>query len=387
MVDEFQDRTAFSARDRRPGRASRADRGLHTGDEFQSIYGFRHADVEVFRERRAQAANLLTLRSNYRSRPQVLGTANSSLVLSATSTSHLPRRPSSRIRCSVTPELMVTDKSNYRDRRVPAATGSAGIVRTRRELVDAGAALGEIVVLRGWDGRRAVRRSAPLEGLCTYRATGRGYFGQQQVVDLLTYLRLLHNRYDDVALATVLASPLRRGLERHARPASAQCNGDRSSPQSRRPARRARGRGRKPLRAFLQRYDRLVAASTRVSLERLCEQVLAEHDYDLAVLARWDGSRRFANLRKLGRLARQHEAIRGAESGFVRFVREQDGARRERARSGCGRGRRRRRPPAHHPWREGPRVQGRDRRRRGARRRGPGRRRDRRALRRRFGFP
>ena len=31
--------------------------------------------------------------------------------------------------------------------------------------------------------------------------------GQQQVVDLLAYLRLLHNRYDDEALLTVLASP------------------------------------------------------------------------------------------------------------------------------------------------------------------------------------
>jgi hypothetical protein len=62
-----------------------------------------------------------------------------------------------------------------------------------------------------------------------------------------------------------------------------------------------------------------------VGLERLCEQILAEHDYDLAVLARWDGSRRFANLRKLGRLARQYESIRGADlTGFVRFVREQD---------------------------------------------------------------
>ena len=42
-------------------------------------------------------------------------------------------------------------------------------------------------------------------GLQTYRATGRGYFGQQQVVDLLSYLRLLHNRYDDEAVVSVLA--------------------------------------------------------------------------------------------------------------------------------------------------------------------------------------
>jgi ATP-dependent exoDNAse (exonuclease V) beta subunit len=43
------------------------------------------------------------------------------------------------------------------------------------------------------------------------------------------------------------------------------------------------------------------------------------------VLARWDGRRRYANLRKLARLARAYEALRGADlEGFVRFVRDQD---------------------------------------------------------------
>ena len=40
------------------------------------------------------------------------------------------------------------------------------------------------------------------------RATGRGYYGQQEVGDLLTYLRLLRTRTDDAALLGVLASPL-----------------------------------------------------------------------------------------------------------------------------------------------------------------------------------
>src|SRR5213079_1201060 len=79
------------------------------------------------------------------------------------------------------------------------------------------------------------------------------------------------------------------------------------------------------LRAFKQRYDRLAAASSRLALERLCEQIAAEHDYDLAVLAQWDGRRRYANLRKLGRLARSFEDLRGPDiEGFVRFVRDQD---------------------------------------------------------------
>ena len=46
------------------------------GDEFQSIYRFRHADVDVFRERRAAGDGLLALTTNYRSRPEVLGVVN-----------------------------------------------------------------------------------------------------------------------------------------------------------------------------------------------------------------------------------------------------------------------------------------------------------------------
>jgi RecB family exonuclease len=53
--------------------------------------------------------------------------------------------------------------------------------------------------------------------------------------------------------------------------------------------------------------------------------VLSEHDYDLAVLAQWDGRRRYANLRKLARLARSYEQLRGPDvEGFVRFVRDQE---------------------------------------------------------------
>ena len=81
------------------------------------------------------------------------------------------------------------------------------------------------------------------------------------------------------------------------------------------------------LRAFRQRFDRLVDAMARLSLELLCERIVADHDYDLAVLAQWDGRRRYANMRKLARLARSYEELRGADvEGFVRFVSEQESA-------------------------------------------------------------
>ena len=49
------------------------------GDEWQSIYGFRHADVGLFRERDARLAPLgqsLRLAHNFRGRPELLGAVN-----------------------------------------------------------------------------------------------------------------------------------------------------------------------------------------------------------------------------------------------------------------------------------------------------------------------
>src|SRR5919198_1140764 len=162
-------------------------------------------------------------------------------------------------------------------------------------------------------------------GVRTHRGLGRGYFGQQQVADLLAYLRLLHNRYDDEALVGVLASPLvgvsndALVLLRRAAPKRPLFVAfERGLPEV------LPERDAQLLRAFRQRYDRLASAAARLSLERLCERIVAEHDYDLAVLAQWDGRRRYANLRKLGRLARSYEELRGPDvEGFVRFVREQ----------------------------------------------------------------
>ncbi len=331
MVDEFQDTNRLQCELVDLASHPDATEVFTVGDEFQSIYGFRHADVEVFRERRAHASNLLTLTSNYRSRPQVLAAVNH-LFSGAFGDEYQPLAASAEFPDPVfghPVELLVTDKCAYKGSGEHWRSGEARAIATRvRALVDSGEAVpGEIVILfaAGTDAERyeeALRR----EGLPTYRATGRGYFGQQQVVDLLSYLRLLHNRYDDVALATVLASPfvgisndalvlIRRNAPR--RPLFTAI--ERSFPDG------LSAEDERLLRAFRQRYERLVRASTRVGLERLCEQILAEHDYDLAVLARWDGTRRFANLRKLGRLAREYEAIRGSDiAGFVRFVKEQD---------------------------------------------------------------
>src|SRR4051812_33256264 len=297
---------------------------------FQSIYACRHADVNVFRARREAAAQQLPLTANYRSRPEVLAAVNY-LFGSAFGEGYQPLAASSEFPDPVfghPVELLVTVKQSYAGSGAHCGPPEAGHVSRRvRELVDAGAATrGEIVLLcaAGTDAEWYEEELRAL-GLPTYRATGRGYFGQQQVVDLLAYLRLVHNRYDDQALVTVLASPF-VGLSndalvllRRAAPKRPLFVGvERGVPD-------LDADDARLLAAFKQRYERLSGGAPRLPLERLCEEVVSAHDYDLAVLAKWDGRRRYANMRKLARLARSYEELRGRDiEGFVSFVRDQE---------------------------------------------------------------
>jgi ATP-dependent exoDNAse (exonuclease V) beta subunit len=332
MVDEFQDTNRLQCEIVDLLAQGPGDKELFfVGDEFQSIYGFRHADVQVFRERREQSAGVLALTQNYRSRPELLAAINH-LFSADFGEDFQPLEAAGRFPDPVfgaPVELLVTDKASYADTSVHWRRAEARHIAARvRALVESGeAAPGEIVLLfaAGTDAEWYEQELRAV-GLPTYRATGRGYFGQQQVVDLLAYLRLLHNRYDDEALVTVLASPF-VGLSNDALVLLR-----RAAPK--RPLFQPFERGlpeelseddRRLCRAFLQRYERLARLAPTLSLERLCEGIVSEHDYDLAVLAQWDGRRRYANLRKLARLARSYEELRGPDvEGFVRFVREQE---------------------------------------------------------------
>ena len=149
MVDEFQDTNRLQTEIVDLLSAGPEKELFFVGDEFQSIYGFRHADVAVFRERRASAPCVLPLTLNYRSRPEVLAAVNE-LFAAEFGDGFQPLDPVDGYGDPLlgTPfELLVTDKASYADTGVHWRRAEARHVARRvRELVDLGAATpGEIV--------------------------------------------------------------------------------------------------------------------------------------------------------------------------------------------------------------------------------------------------
>ncbi|MDQ3992178.1 MAG: UvrD-helicase domain-containing protein, partial [Actinomycetota bacterium] len=175
FVDEFQDtnRLQCDLIDVITGGPGERD-VFFVGDEFQSIYGFRHADVQVFRDRRAQEGGGLALSRNYRSRPEVLAAVNY-LFGDDFGGEFQPLAASGDFPDPVfghPVELLVTDKAAYAESAVHWRRGEARAVARRvKELVDAGDARpGEIVFLfaAGTDAEWYEQELRAL-GLPTYR--------------------------------------------------------------------------------------------------------------------------------------------------------------------------------------------------------------------------
>jgi ATP-dependent helicase/nuclease subunit A len=324
MVDELQDTNAVQLE-----LIEHLARGnlFTVGDAQQSIYAFRHADVELFArrgERLAQIGARATLQTNFRSRREILD------VLNLTFAPQLSERFTPLGAGRTDPptadplvELQVADKgANWADEgvaapwRVAEARALAGRVR---QLIADGAAPGEIVVLtRATTDLRAYERALEERGIPTYVIGGRGYWSHPQVVDLVCYLRALANPRDEEALYTVLASPL-VGVSVDALvvlAAASRASGRDPWWVLREPEERLEqlaGDDAAKLSAFARWLAVERAAAGRTEIEQLIDRALELTGYDLAVLAMPGGRRRLANVRKLMRLAREHEAAAGSE--------------------------------------------------------------------------
>jgi ATP-dependent exoDNAse (exonuclease V) beta subunit len=314
MVDEFQDTNGIQLQ----LIELIANGNLFTvGDAQQSIYGFRHADVELFEQRGRLLEQLdrrATLQTNFRSRPEILEAINRAFPDNIPLTAGRPEPPGDEPLV----ELLIADKgADWRSEdeglAAPWRRAEARALATRiSELISNTAAKpAEIVVLtRATTDLRAYERALEEQGIPTYVIGGRGYWAHPQVIDIVAYLRALANPRDEEALYTVLTSPL-VGMSTDSLVALAAA---------------ARAAGTHPWNVIREQqfgawFAEERALSARAGVEELIERVLERTGYDLAILAMPGGQRRLANVRKLMRLGREYEAQSGPDlRGFLAFI-------------------------------------------------------------------
>ena len=367
MVDEFQDtnRVQLELVEALRGEETRL---FEVGDENQSIYRFRNADLEVFRTERALAVDsadreVLPLRGNFRSLPPVLAAINEvgRTLLPGFSELTAGRLPSDG--ASEVVELLLTlDEGRAAEARRwdaagieltdPPPGGSAlrvvaearCLAARLRELVDSGDAERSqiVVLLRAFTHVDAYEEALRRAGLRPFVVGGRGYWTQQQVEDLIRLLGVVSNPLDDEYLFGALASfacgvspdalwLLRRaardeqGRPRHVWPVLAWRYGSGEEP------RHAEAEwlddvpegDAERLERFCRVLGDLRAQAALLTLEELIERTMSAFGYDLGLIARDGGPGRMANVRKLMRLAREYERNEGRDlAGFLSLAAE-----------------------------------------------------------------
>jgi ATP-dependent helicase/nuclease subunit A len=335
MVDELQDTNKVQL-----DLIESISRGnlFTVGDAQQSIYGFRHADVELF-ERRGERLEAVgarqTLATNFRSRKEIIEALNGAFGGGAADAGvrFTPLKPGRTDPPADGPlvELLVVDKgADWTNDGLAAPwrlAESRALARRVLELLRGGAEPREIVVLtRATTDLRAYERALEDVGVPTYLIGGRGYWSHPQVVDLVSYLRSLANPRDEQALYTVLSSPL-VGVSLDALVVLAAA---------------ARESGRDPwwllrepdatldglpaddaqrLASFAHWFAAERTGRARRGTEELIVRALELTDYDLTMVGMPGGERRLANVRKLMRLGREYEARAGLDlRGFLELV-------------------------------------------------------------------
>lgn len=363
LVDEFQDTNRLQLRliETLRGRETQL---MVVGDELQSIYGFRHADLDVFREQRQLIAGdaggeVLALSGNFRSRPETIGAVNAigehllgdayrPLRVGAPPTEPSPPGGGAAV------ELLLTGHNGWdeegidldpaTDARTPARSLAEArhLANRLRELADAGVPRGSMVVLlRAYTHLDAHEDSLERAGLRPYVVGGRGYWSQQQVADVCALLATIANPLDDQALLGALASPacgvspdslwlLRAaaGRKLHLWPALGRAVGlNEDALQEPDLLEAIPAEDRELMGRFATTLRSLRRRAPLLSLPSLIEAAVGETGYDLAVLMRHAGEARYANVRKLMRMAAEFELAEGRDlRGLLDFLAVRAGA-------------------------------------------------------------
>ena len=293
LVDEFQDTNklqyAWLKMFAPPPREGQPPRGVFAvGDDDQSIYGFRGAQVGNMAdfEREYRVARVVKLEENYRSFGNILDSANALI-------SHNTRRLGKNLRTEAGPGEPV---------RVFEATSDFAeaqwFLDEARALHRSGTSRSNIAVLYRSNAQSRVIESALFNAGIPYRVYGGlRFFERAEVKHALSYLRLIENPNDDTSFLRVVNFPTRgigsRTLELLQDAARAS---GRSLFQS---IGAVAGKGGGNLAAFTSMIEGLATTTRGLTLREIIEQMLQASGLTEFYRTDKEGADRIENLEEL----------------------------------------------------------------------------------------
>ena len=213
LVDEYQDTNRAQYRFVKLIGGEHAN-VMVVGDDDQSIYGWRGADIRNILdfERDFPNARVVRLEENYRSTPQILDLANVAISANTERRGKTLRstRPGGE-RATVVGAYDDRDEADFIVEEIAARRGSPG-GQAPGHSVGAGLTLRDFAVLYRTNAQsRALEESLRRRGFA-YRLVGSvRFYDRREIRDLMAYLKLIANPNDDEAFRRAITAP-KRGI-------------------------------------------------------------------------------------------------------------------------------------------------------------------------------
>ncbi|HYV96810.1 MAG TPA: UvrD-helicase domain-containing protein [Gemmatimonadaceae bacterium] len=273
LVDEYQDTNKAQYEIvRRLGSHSNV---FVVGDDDQSIYGWRGADIRNILDfdRDFPTARVVRLEQNYRSRPEILALAN---VVIDENTSRRPKtlRPTREPGQGISLVTAADDRDE--------AEFVADELTIRRSM-DRALTYGDIAVLYRTNAQSRPLEEALQKRSIPYRLIGQiRFYERREIKDMVAWLRLIANPADDEAFFRAIGAP-RRGIgdtSLDVLDASARVRGLALLDAARDAEEVAiRGAARAALGEFVRIVDGLRARAADMSVDELLRAVLDQTHY------------------------------------------------------------------------------------------------------------
>jgi ATP-dependent helicase/nuclease subunit A len=379
LVDEFQDTNGLQRDLMMKLALVRGANLFIVGDRKQSIYGFRGADVDVFREMteaiEAKGGVQQPLHLNFRSQKPLIDGLNFLFARIFRARDDVPTNQLDQLGyvahemsvaergCDDAPplvEVLVSvlpdngrpapgseDEPTRHDSRDGRERDAAQLVERIHALTSGAASnsgqdarapfnYGDIAILfRALTGVGAYEGALRRAGIPYLTVQGKGFYQREEITDLIQLLRFLDNITDEIALAAVLRSPL-CGISDNGLFALRAAPRIGESADPRKLPRRNLWRAVRQHReiqyiddeehAELDRVADFLGAMiqrrNRYPIAELLRFAVASTDFMAVIAANFDGAQRIANVEKLFRLAETFEKSGQLIRDFVHYVEE-----------------------------------------------------------------